>query len=166
MIVYITCNPLNFLWATFSLMESHNLLDYYKLTGGNQKVWKSKSGSGLIGQVAAWSKSGSCLIIQAAAWSKSGSFLINQAATMVISGSSLIDQAAARLKSGSCLINQDPGLWEVHGCHRSYADLIPWIGPLWVPPPLDYVQCFHKSGEGGGWVGGGRGASLCFARVC
>ena len=31
MIVYNTCNPLNFLYAPFSLKEPPNLLDYYKL---------------------------------------------------------------------------------------------------------------------------------------
>ena len=31
MIEYTACNPLNFLWAPFSLKEPHNVLDYYKL---------------------------------------------------------------------------------------------------------------------------------------
>ena len=99
MIVYTACNPLNFLWAPFSLNEPPNLLDYYKFDcrkSENMKIRRPDwSGSCLIGQVAVWSKSGSCMIDQATAWSKSGSCLIDQAAEMVKSGSCMIDQAAA-----------------------------------------------------------------------
>ena len=127
MIVYTTCNPLNFPWAPFSLKEPPNLLDYYKLDCNKLENMKIRrlpawSGSclikirpGLIGQVAAWSKPGSCLIDWAAARSKSGSRLTDLVATMIKLGSCLTDQAAARLKSGSFLIDQDPGSREVYG---------------------------------------------------
>ena len=53
MIVYTICNPLNFLWAPFSLKEPPNLLDYYMFSVENLKILKL---GGLF------VRSGSCLI--------------------------------------------------------------------------------------------------------
>ena len=107
-IVYTVYNPLNFLWAPFSLKEPPYLLDYYKLDcrkSANMKIWRlpDRSGSCLIKIRPRPDWSGCCLI-------KIRQRLIDQAATMVKAGSCLIDQAAARLKSGICLIDQDPSL--------------------------------------------------------
>ena len=51
MIVYTTCNPLNFLWAPFSLKEPPHLLDYYMFSVENLKILES--GGCLFGQAAA-----------------------------------------------------------------------------------------------------------------